>query len=531
MLSGSGGLTKRGDGHLQLDAEGHSYSGPTRVLGGTLETTGLGPSPVTIAAAGRLLTHGNLGGSIDNGGSLHLAPGSSNSIAIGGDYRHRSDATLVLTAGDTLKVAGTAMLQGGVVSVVGKRDYVGLGQSHDILQAVAGVQGSFATMTAPATLFVEGRLDYRADAVSLTLSRFDVRAVAAILDTASPAALAAAQRLEAAFSSIDAGQPVAGGVATAAAEIQSITHAGVASATLDSLSGQLHGQAMAASFDVIGNDRSALAAQLAHGQGSGSWRLQQATSASGSLAGPGWQLDGWMQGHGQALEGALQAGVAVSQSRLAATATGDRGRDRHSQGHLWLASRHGNSHLSVIASSGRADWQIDRQLLLGSQWLASNSRYHCQTLSLAVEAGHRWQAGRWQLQPWLGVAWERLRSDGFAERDALGMGLLGAGSDMQRQLALAGLRIGGHHAGWQLDGQLQWQQVLASGGMDWQARFAGADAWAGLDTTLMQRSHGQAALRAGRRIGANANLLQGLEQRLGGGRDSGGASLQWLQRF
>lgn len=534
-LSGTGGLTVSGDGHLRLGADQHSYSGRTQVLGGTLEATALGNTAVTISQPGRLLIGESVGGSVDNRGSLHLHPAGSGVVQVGGDYQHGSNAVLILQAGDRLEVAGTATLQGGAVSVTGKRDYVSLGQSYDIVRAGGGVAGQFAALTAPAsTVFIDGRLDYRADAVSLTLNRLDVTATAMALGTITPASLGSAQRLEAAFKRLDgAGSDVVipDGFMRAAGDIQAITSTGAAAQTLDSLSGDLHGQALAASIELIGNDRRALAGQVAAQQGQGSWRLQPAQRQGNGQLGSGWQASGWLQGHGVALASGLQVGLAFGQSRLNAVDQRDRGQDRQTQAHLWLAGQHGDRHWLATAASGRVDRRIDRRLQLGSQVLDAQARYDADLHSVALEAGQRWQHGRWQWQPWLGTAWEQVRSRGFTEADTVGLGLQATALDARRLTASAGLRTGARLAGWQLDAQLQWQQVLKARGLDWQARYRAVDAWSALDTAALRQSQGLVGVELARPFAGRGWLSLGLEHRLGGWAEGHAAHLSWHSRF
>lgn len=535
-LSGSGGLRVAGDGYLDLGSAVHSYTGATTVLGGTLAANALGDSAVSIAAAGRLLLGSAAGGSIDNRGSLHLYPGDGLSVAVGGNYTHGSSATLILKAGEWLEVAGKAALQGGTVSITGKRDYVGMGQSYDILRAAGGVDGQFANLTAPAsTVFLDGRLDYRADGVSLWLNRLDVTAAAATLGRISPASLGSAQRLEAAFQQLDAASSavvVADGLVRAAGDIQAIASHAAAAQTLDSLSGQLHGQALAASFDALALERRALAQRVADGQAGGSWRVTPAQALGGSEVGAGWVADGWLQGQGMALGNGLQAGLALSQGQLTAVHARDRSRDRQQLGHLWLSGGQDRNHWLASIASGQVERRVDRRLQLGSHALDAHSRHDARLHSVSLEAGQRWQYGRWQLQPWLATAWEQLRSDGFNEADAVGLGLQAGALDVQRFSASAGLQAATQVAGWQLQTQLQWQQVLDSRGEQWLARYTGVDAWSALDTSALGRSHGVAAVQLARPFGPHGGWLSlGWQQRLGKVGGGHGASLHWQGGF
>jgi autotransporter-associated beta strand protein len=535
-LSGAGGLRVSGDGYLDLGNASHTYSGATRLLGGTLAVNALGNTAVEITAPGRLLVASGVGGSIDNRGSLHLWPGDALSVAVGGDYRHDSGATLILQAGEHLQVAGKANLLGGTVSITGKRDYVSMGQSYDILRAAGGVSGQFSSLSSPAsTVFVDGRLDYRADGVSLWLNRLDVVATASVLGNVTAASLGSAQRLEAAFQRIDANGSavqVADGFVRAAGDIQAIGSSAAAVQTLDSLSGQLHGQALAASLDALALERQTLANQVASGQPVGSWRVASASALNGSQVGSGWQADGWIQGQGLDLGNGLQAGLAVARSQLSTPQAADRSLDRQQHGHLWLAGQQGRTHWLASLASGQVERRMDRQLQLGSQRLDAHSRYQADLHSVSVQAGQQWRLGRWQWQPAIGLAWEQLRSDGFNEADAVGLGLRSAALDMRRTSASAGLTGITELAGWQLQAQLQWQQVLDNQGSAWLARYTGVDAWSALDTSALGQSHGLAGVQMARELGPRAGVLRlGWQQRLGKVPAAQGASLLWQGRF
>ena len=531
VLSGSGGLSKRGDGHLRLTASGHAYTGATQVQAGTLEVNGLGASAVSLQGSGRLLTHGALGGSVDNAGNLHLDPANGPAIGVAGDYRHAASATLTLQAGDRLEVAGQARLEGGDVHIVGKRDFVSFGERHDVLRADAGVLGRFDRLTAPSTLFIDGQLDYSASAVSLLLNRLDVVSVARALGAPTAAALASAGRLEQAFTVIgdqrdQASTTVPDGFVRAAAALQATTDAGQARASLDSLSGRLHGQALAASLDSFGQERAQLAARIAAGHGLGSWRQGSAAALAG-----GWQGSGWQQGQGVVLGNGLSAGLAFGQGTLAAgSSAAGMGQDRQTQGLLWLAAHRGPGYLLATAGSNRGQRELARTLLLGSLHAGAQTRYHARLHSAAVEAGWQATGGSWSVQPYAGLAWERLDSPGFREYDALGMGLRSDRLALQRQLGVAGVRTGGQWAGWSLGGELRWQQLLGQDGAPWQARFTAVDAWEALDTSALWRSHGRASVRLARPLGQAGQLELAVDQVLGSA-GHGQARLHWAQRF
>lgn len=532
-LSGSGGLTKRGSGHLTLDAGGHTYTGATQVLGGTLEVNGLGNSTVSISNGATLHTHGNLGGAVNNAGTLHLDRATAGAVQVSGDYTQASNGTLMLQLGDRLEATGDLVLQGGTLHLAGKRDFVLEGQTHVVASAGGQRRGVFDSITTPASLFIDADLIHDTRTVAVHLKQFQVLSVARALGVVTPASLASAQRIDSAFAAINAGQgqhtsQIPDGFVRAAGHLQWTASEDQARSSLHSLSGVLHGKAMAASLDSFGQDRAQLAGRLASGQGYGAWRQAQHHAPLAQ----GWQGAGWQQGQGIVLGPQLQMGMSFGQSELTPSQQADgRSQDRQTQGQLWLVAQRGQGYLLGMAGSGRNQRQLERTLQLGDLQQAAHTRYNAWMHSAALEAG--WQlpaVAGWRLQLYLGLAWEQARTDGFHEGDALGFGLRADALDLRRQLGQAGVRLGWGHGDWQLDGELRWQQVLGHDGAAWQARFTGVDARAPLDTQALLASHGQLRLGMSRAFGQQAQLRLGLDKALGGVGDDH-ARLQWVQGF
>ena len=100
-ISGSGALTKKGSGELELSGD-NSYQGGTRILGGTItasDDTALGSGNVQVDG-GRLEEH------VDG------------AFRVQGDYRQGADGTLVLTvrdASDVTQMSGKAAVAGKLI--------------------------------------------------------------------------------------------------------------------------------------------------------------------------------------------------------------------------------------------------------------------------------------------------------------------------------------------------------------------------------------------------------------------------------
>ncbi len=152
--------------------------------------------------------------------------------------------------------------------MLGKRDYVTFNTSYSVLQADGSLTGTFSQLTwGPAVLLGEGRLTYGANNAYVTLQRLNVSAAAQALGIVDRVAQASAQRVEQAFRAIDAQQAQGRGALPtsfigAAAALQQSSSAAVAAGSLQSLSGQSHVAAAAASLDAIDLGRRSLATRL-----------------------------------------------------------------------------------------------------------------------------------------------------------------------------------------------------------------------------------------------------------------------------
>lgn len=530
-LSGSGGIIKRGAGTLTLSSSGNGNTGDTQIREGSLDAMSLGSGQVQIGSGARLLSRGSVAGSIDNAGTFELDAGDSAQVQVGGDYVQHDGAVLALQVGDVLKVGGSATLHGGDLKVLGKRDYVSLGEQRQVIEAAEGVVGRFSSLTAPSSLFVEGVLDYAANGVRLTLNRLDVRAASADLSGIRAASLTSADRLEQAFAQIDtrlknsAGSPSAQ-LLQAAGQFQSINQNAQALANLESLAGTSHVEALAAHADVLDGARSLVASRAVAQRDPASWFEQTAQGMT-----DGWQSHGWLQGMGLSLGRGMQGGLAFGEHQLAAThALGGRDQDRQTQAHLWFGLQTDHGYAVATASTAHGDRRSDRRLMLGQWQGVAQTRYGLRMDSVGAELGLRLGSVRQGWQPHVGLSMQQLRSDGFSERDVLGFGLQSEALAMRRHVGMVGVRSHWEAAGWQWEGQLYWQQLLAEKGLDWQARYTGFEAWAGLDNEPLQRSHGRAKVSARQSMEQGELLLQ-LEQRLADRHPESRAAVYWRGRF
>ncbi|WP_026606988.1 autotransporter domain-containing protein [Methylocapsa acidiphila] len=194
-----GELSKIGTGVLTLTGAS-VYRGATTVYGGVLDVEGSLTSTVTVENGASLMGSGTIGGlNVVAGGTV--APGNASigtlnaagvAFLSGSTYQVEANA-----AGQADKIAatGAATLTGGAVQVLAENGNYGSTTKYTILTAAGGVTGEFASVVSDLA-FLTPKLSYDANDVFLTLSRNTTyftnvaqtrnqRAVAAALDASS----------------------------------------------------------------------------------------------------------------------------------------------------------------------------------------------------------------------------------------------------------------------------------------------------------------------------------------------------------
>jgi autotransporter-associated beta strand protein len=153
VLTGTGGIVKRGTGTLVLSGDSSQFAGTTTVTGGTLEvgdasTPGaiLGGS-VSVDANGVLRGHGTVAGDVANQGVV-MPGGSIGTLTVGGNYAQAAGATLAIEVapndGSQLRAGGTATLNGALTIVYDPGTYQA--RQYTLLSAAHGVSGRFSSV-------------------------------------------------------------------------------------------------------------------------------------------------------------------------------------------------------------------------------------------------------------------------------------------------------------------------------------------------------------------------------------------------
>lgn len=188
-ISGSGDLTKRGDGVLVLGGDS-TYTGPTTVLGGMLAVEGSIVSDVGVSGAGTLAGAGAVGSLIAGKGGA-VAPGSvldpARTLAVltvSGDFEQQAGSTYQAgispgKASDLIDVTGRAAIDSGA-SVEILRQGTGklsIDTRYTILTAAGGVDGAYGGLTGAIVTdspFVDFELAYDPRNVFLDVDRTSI---------------------------------------------------------------------------------------------------------------------------------------------------------------------------------------------------------------------------------------------------------------------------------------------------------------------------------------------------------------------
>ncbi|MGF7137169.1 autotransporter-associated beta strand protein/T5SS/PEP-CTERM-associated repeat protein [Paraburkholderia sp. EB58] len=156
-MSGSGGLTKIGNGTLVLNGD-NTLTGNSEVSAGTLEvgdsstTNAVLGGNLTVDAAAAVLGYGTIGGNLINNGTV--VPGGTRgnigTLSVGGNYTQASTATLSIEvspmSASQLKVNGSATLNGVLAITYDPGTYTA--RKYTIVSASGGVSGKFSSTTA-----------------------------------------------------------------------------------------------------------------------------------------------------------------------------------------------------------------------------------------------------------------------------------------------------------------------------------------------------------------------------------------------
>ncbi len=552
-IIGAGGLTKAGSGTLTL-TEAANYTGATQVQAGGLDIRNGLLSSLSISNGANVWASGNFGGNVSNSG--RFLNGASTPASIAGTFIQSANGNLGIWLGSTLKVTGKATID-GTMSILGVKSGYTTSAKETLLHAAGGVSGTFSSLKAAPSVFLDASLAYDPNNVFLNINRIDVSKAVAGLSLGS-AITASAVRVESAMTAIDGqlagtapvvmGKAIGSSFIDAAGALQQSSSVANAAFSLRSLSGELHAASAAMTFDGIDAGRRALDGRierLAHSRnavgGVGGWYRD--LSSSGTLASSGSDSIG-LDATGEMIGNDWQAGrntvVGIGMNQVQQSSWlgtfGDRSRGHQREMQLYAASWHGDWYGQAQLALGSFQRQLQRNLLLGSTRDAVATELSGSYSSASAEIGRRFErAGGIALTPYLGSQFVRIGNEGFAESSATGFGLRANAWDSSRWQGFAGLRadrawrVGGIDL--RADARAEWQQTLASKGELFDASFTGLSQWAPLQGIALGNRSSLLGLGVSANAGSNTSFRFDLSRRSGGVGASSMASLQALYRF
>jgi outer membrane autotransporter protein len=509
ILNGGTGplsLVKTGTGTLTLNGQ-NTYTGATTVEGGTLVVGGAGQGGASLAGTVTLKDGGTLGGvgtigglSVASGGTV--APGNSIGIlkisgdvalGVGAFYAVEIDPT---GASDRIVASGRATLSGGTV-VVGKAPgSYAPSTRYTILTAAGEVSGAFAGLTQNLP-FIDFGLSYDPGNVYLDVVRNQVSFPSVGLTRNQIATGIAVEAL---------GQ----GNTLHDAVVQQAS-AGAARGAFDALSGEIHASAKTALVEESGALRSATIERLrsafgavgappmatmnygftadlapsaagpmpalrserfaAWGQGSGSWGSSDADGNAGKLT---RSTGGFLIGADIAALDTLRIGVLAGYSRSEFKANGrlSSGESDNYDLGLYGGGQWGALGIRAGASYTWHDVETRRTAAFAGFGNGLKSDYSAGTAQVFGELGYRTDLGRVALEPFAGLAYVNLHSDGFAETGGAAV-LTASDDDTSLGYSTLGLRASTSLA-------LQGRELTVRGGLAWRHAFGDVDPEAAL---------------------------------------------------
>ena len=443
-ITGTGNLVKQGSGTFTLTRT-NTLSGNTTVNGGTLVVNGSLSGPVTVNNNGFLGGIGTFGSdvTINSGGTL--APGNSiGTTTVAGNLTFDPGSSYAIEIdssgnSDLTNVGGSATINGGTVAVSGTP---GAGTTYTIFNATSGVSGTFDGVTG-GSLFSGYALSY--DPNNVFLSAVQTATLCSLAGTPDQRAVAC-DGLESLSQSNDIVQA-----------IMALNTQDEAQAAYDALSGQAHASIKGALMENGQHTVKAVNERIQAAFGSTSGTLD-VTSAFGELSTLSDGYNGaWLTGYGLWSDTDGTGNTAGADNDVAGVVFGvDRG-----LGDFWrvgVLGGYSRTHLSqdALSSSGTTDsWSLglyggatvgatglsfgaihnwhsidmNRTIIFPGVNQALGANYDARSWQLFAQAGHKLELDRVLLEPFAGISYISLNTDGFTESG--GSAALTASSDTQ----------------------------------------------------------------------------------------------------
>lgn len=511
-VNGSGSLTKRGAGRLNLTGTGN-LTGPTTVAVGTLAVNGsLANSAVTVLSGATLAGSGTVGattihsgatvapgnsiGTLNVNGNLVLAPGSTYAVEIAGNG-----------TSDRIAASGQATVTGAQLSITAldpQASYIN-GQRYTVITAAGGVIGTVAGAASRAA-FLDVAVDHRPSQVDLIIGIKSTPSAGAG-PTPAPAVFQTVAQTRNQFATAGALDtlPQVGG-ALALYNSLLILDAGSARQAFGGLSGEIHASAKSALIDEswllrstvndrlraafgavgaqpmatlsygftadlapsatgpmprLGSDRFAV-----WGQGYGSWGRSDADGNAAKLT---RSTGGFLLGTDVAAFDTMRFGVIAGYSRSKFDVNARLSSGESDNYHLGLYGGGQWGALGLRTGASYTWHDVATRRTVAFAGFSDNPRagYDAGTAQVFGELGYRVALGKVALEPFAGLAYVSLHTDGLRETGGAAA-LSGRGDDTSLGYSTLGLRASSQFA-------LQGMDLTLRGTLAWRHAFGDVD--------------------------------------------------------